>query len=515
MQIARGTVNEAVAILKDRREEAVSELVGTLVESVPQYAQADPSEVRRNVEALFDIFLEVVDTGQTTTAIGALTQVAQRRVEQGFASSDFTRAMLLVYPVARRLVRSAGPRNDAVMSHHFQEVEEALFRLVAVASNIFASHLTKNVERRLSEAEKQAERLKETRRELEATVSATRLELRQAEELNERVIASLSSGVIVASHPDKRVLLWSARTAEISGIPAADIVGKPVTALAGRVKGLPIEEIIATVRATDRLPLTKVTLELAGGVKRVIFVRGERLHGGEDSAVRGTVVLLDDITERELLIDSFSRYVSRDVVQRLLSRSDKSNKLEGERKSCSVLFADIRGFTGISERLGLEGLHELLNQYFRVMIDLVAAHDGNIDKFIGDKIMAVFTSRDADGAVGAARAALAIQAEISRLNAERGAAGLEPIQVGIGINTGEVVMGTVGSLERMSFTVIGDPVNVADRLQSIAGPGEIYIGRRTREVLGPKFSTVELGERALKGRASPELVFKLVEETTA
>jgi adenylate cyclase len=179
-----------------------------------------------------------------------------------------------------------------------------------------------------------------------------------------------------------------------------------------------------------------------------------------------------------------------------------------------VLFADIRGFTGISERLGLEALHLLINQYFRVMIDLVAAHDGNIDKFIGDKIMAVFTSRDADGAVGAARAALAIQTEIEKLNVLRKASGEEPIDVGIGINTGEVVMGTVGSEERMSFTVIGDSVNVADRLQSLAGPGEIYVGRRTHQVLGARFSHEELGERSIKGRTSTEHIYKLLKEYT-
>jgi PAS domain S-box-containing protein len=503
--------NEAVEILKARREETISELVSSLIEVVPQYAQTDARELRGNVEALFNLFLDVVQTKDTATITGTLDLIARRRIEQGFATADFTRALLMVYPVARRQVRAAGPRNDASMGHAFQEIEEAVFRIVAVASNLFSANVKRNVEKKLSDAEKSGERLKEKSRVLEAAVARTQRELLEVQELNERVIASLNSGVIVVTHPDARVILWSHRAAEISGIKSEEAVGRTALELAPRLKGAPIAELVATVRAMDRLPLTKVVLETPTG-KRHLYLRAERLHGGETSEVRGTVVLLDDITERELLIDSFSRYVSRDVVQRLLSRSGKSNKLEGERRNCSVLFADIRGFTGISERLGLEALHLLINQYFRVMIDLVAAHDGNIDKFIGDKIMAVFTSRDGDGAVGAARAALAIIREIDGLNAARKAQGEEAIGVGIGINTGEVVMGTVGSEERMSFTVIGDAVNVADRLQSLAGPGEIYIGSRTCEALGPGFKSEDLGERSLKGRTSTEHIFKLLKE---
>jgi adenylate cyclase len=503
--------NEAVEILKSRREEAISDLVASMIEAVPQYAQADAREVRSNVEALFDMFLQVVETRETAALTGALDVIARRRIEQGFATADFTRALLLVYPVVRKQVRAAGPRNDVNMSRAFQDIEDAVFRMVAVASNVFTAGIKRNVEKKLSEAEKTSERLKEKSQVLETAVARTQHELREVQELNERVIASLTSGVIVVTHPDARVLVWSQRAAEITGIASEEALGRLAMDLAPRLKGAPMQELYATVRAMDRLPLTKVALEQNGN-KRYLYLRAERLHGGETSDVRGTVMLLDDITERELLIDSFSRYVSRDVVQRLLSRSGKSDKLEGERRHCSVLFADIRGFTGISERLGLEALHLLINQYFRVMIDLVAAHDGNIDKFIGDKIMAVFTSRDADGAVGAARAALAIQAEIEKLNVTRKSAGEEPIDVGIGINTGEVVMGTVGSEERMSFTVIGDAVNVADRLQSLAGPGETYIGNRTRVVLGARFSTEELGERTLKGRATPEHIFKLLKE---
>jgi adenylate cyclase len=188
------------------------------------------------------------------------------------------------------------------------------------------------------------------------------------------------------------------------------------------------------------------------------------------------------------------------------------NKLEGERRVVTVLFADIRGFTTLSEKISLEELHGLINEYFRVMIEQVTAFEGVIDKFIGDKIMAVFSQGGAEGAVGAARAALGIQQAIRELNGTRSGAGAQAIEVGIGLNTGEVVMGTVGSEERMSFTVIGDSVNVADRFQSLASAGEIYLGEGTVKRLDDRFEVEELGARTIRGRQNPEKLFKLSAE---
>ncbi len=306
-----------------------------------------------------------------------------------------------------------------------------------------------------------------------------------------------------------RVLMWSDRMAEISGVPAEEILGRPGDELQRILEGLPVYEMLSSIRVNDRLPLTKVQFTNPRGEVRHALVRGSRLRTVEGQA-KGMVITADDVTERELLIDSFSRYVSREVVQRLLTRSGPWNKLEGERKTVTVLFADIRGFTTLSERISLEELHGLINEYFRVMIEQVSAFEGVIDKFIGDKIMAVYTSGGVDGAVAAANSALAIQRAIAELNRSRTGKGSEAIDVGIGLNTGEVVMGTVGSEERMSFTVIGDAVNVADRFQSLAGPGEIYLGAGTVERLGTAFDIEELGARTIRGRTHPETVYRLL-----
>jgi class 3 adenylate cyclase len=197
---------------------------------------------------------------------------------------------------------------------------------------------------------------------------------------------------------------------------------------------------------------------------------------------------------------------------RVLSRSEPT-RLEGERRDCSILFADLRGFTGMAEKMEPEALHEVLNQFFRLVIDLISAEGGVVDKFIGDKIMAVFAEGGPVGAAQAtARAALKMHARIDELNAERTKKGLPPLEVGIGLNSGTVVMGNVGSEERMNFTVIGDAVNVADRLQSLARGGETYMGGHTRALLGEKFASEDLGQVTLRGRERPEHVFRLVQK---
>ena len=493
-------------MLRANRDRAISDLVASLVEQVPRYALANPAEMRGYVEQIFDGYLHAVDTGDISEATRSLRVAASRRANQGFAPAEFVTAMLMTYPVVRNIIRSAGPRNDATYAREFERVESVTMRLIAEGSNFFTARLAEIKQSELSDVQAQKRQLEERNRALERRDVITQETLQSTLDLNARVIASLSSGVVVVN-PQRRVTLWSGRMEEILGIPAAQAEGQAIDDLVtAKVKGVQVSELIERVRTLGRLPMTKLLFVTADGTERHLYVRGERLRASPDEEGLSTVIVVDDITERELLIDSFSRYVSKEVVQQLLSRSTASNKLTGERKTCTVLFADIRGFTGISERLPLEALHELLNQYFRVMIEQVTAHDGVIDKFIGDKIMAVFSSGGDDGAPAAARAALAIHQQVAALNAS---SPKEPISVGIGINTGQVVMGTVGSEERMSFTVIGDAVNVADRLQGLAGASETVVGGRTAVLLAEQFRLADLGPRSLKGRSSPELTYRL------
>lgn len=385
----------------------------------------------------------------------------------------------------RTLFAQSGlPEREA--KNYYELAEHNLIRCTGIAINLYTGGLRRK-----------------SARELQAVTEAAD----EHKEFGMQVVNSLSSGIAVIDRQTRRVRLWSPRMAEITELSEQAVLGKTVEEAFVDLHGLPLEEAEIALAQSARLPVSKVKLTLPSKQVRHVLLRAERLEkSGELGAV---VVVLDDTTERELLIESFSQFVSKDVVERILSSKSKSSRLTSEKKLCSVLFADIRGFTALSERISPEQLAELLNVYFQVMIDEVSARGGMVDKFIGDKIMAVFSGVDG-GARKACQAAVRIQRALAVLNDQRQAEGAELIGVGIGVNTGTVMMGPVGSATRMNFTVIGDAVNVADRLQAMAKAGEVLIGERTCEEVAAVSTTQSQGTQALKGRKEPVTVFKLI-----
>ena len=147
------------------------------------------------------------------------------------------------------------------------------------------------------------------------------------------------------------------------------------------------------------------------------------------------------------------------------------------------MFADITGFTSKVEIHPVEEVVEVLNRYFETVVPLIFAHGGMLDKFLGDGVMAVFGIPDADESdpLRAIQCAVDIQRMMQGLNVSLNEQGLFPIEVGIGIATGQVIAGNIGSAEQMNFTVIGDPVNLAQRLEGISASGEIIVARNTAE----------------------------------
>jgi class 3 adenylate cyclase len=183
--------------------------------------------------------------------------------------------------------------------------------------------------------------------------------------------------------------------------------------------------------------------------------------------------------------------------------------LGGEQREVSVLFCDIRGFTGLTQHMAPPAVIQLLNDHMTALTPIVRAHHGVVDKFVGDLIMAVFGAPTSHGhdATHAAACALRIMAERGRLNA--GAA--VPLQVGIGIATGNVVAGCMGSSDKVDYTVLGQRVNLASRLCSKAGPMEVIIDDVTRARLGAAAVVQALAPLALKGFDTPVSAWQLLE----
>jgi adenylate cyclase len=210
----------------------------------------------------------------------------------------------------------------------------------------------------------------------------------------------------------------------------------------------------------------------------------------------------------------FGQYVSRDVYEQLVANPDLA-RLGGQRRQMTVLFSDIRGFTSVSEKGEPEEIVAILNEYFTRMVEIVFAHKGTLDKFVGDMVMALFGAPldDANHAEHAVDAALEMIRALNRLNEKWTAEGRPALHIGIGISTGPMIAGNIGSEAIMSYTVIGDSVNLGARLESLNKEygTRIIISEATRDALPDRYVFRPLGAVVVKGKTQPVAIFEVKE----
>lgn len=206
------------------------------------------------------------------------------------------------------------------------------------------------------------------------------------------------------------------------------------------------------------------------------------------------------------------RYHSPAIIQRLMEHGTSAGgTLEVQETECSILFADIVGFTSLSEKIPPKQVALFLNEYFSSMTDIIFDHEGTLDKFLGDGLMAIFGApvHYDDHAIRAVNAAISMMDEADQLR-EDDTLGFE-LNIRIGINSGKVVAGDIGSPKRLEYTVLGDTVNVASRLEAyVAKPGDIVIGEKTFKLIGNLFKSKLLGQIDLKGRSSKMKTYKII-----
>jgi adenylate cyclase len=217
--------------------------------------------------------------------------------------------------------------------------------------------------------------------------------------------------------------------------------------------------------------------------------------------------------EKRKMKKLFGQYVSKDVYEQLVANPALA-RLGGQRREMTVLFSDIRGFTSVTERGEPQAIVGMLNEYFTRMVTIVFRHEGTLDKFVGDMVMALFGAplddpRHADHAV---EAALDMIAALGELNTQWKSEGRAELDIGIGINTGPMIAGNIGSEAIMSYTVIGDAVNLGSRLESLNKEygTRIIISDATRERLSRPYRLRPLGDVVVKGKTQPVAIYELI-----
>jgi adenylate cyclase len=468
----------------------------------PAYTQIPIEELTERVTNGVEAFLEALrqdnfaplDHFITTTVISrTVTEFPLAALHSGFTAFGE-----LLLPLLRECYGDDMPRiiTELQRLHLFKDV--ILQRLVSQyetqARSVFRQ---------------QQERLQAYSKQLEAQLIQVGQEYQTLQEFNESILQSMTSGLLVGDKASHRILKVNRAMERLGGFSAQDVVGKTVEEVFVSIHGLPLGEFTEEVERQGAITLRKHRLYTEDGREFFQYIKGHMFynHKGED---QGVIVIIDDISKTELLQDTFSRYLSPQMLEQILAEKQRPS-LHSERRQLSVMFADLRNFTRFAESRQPEEVVEVLNQYLDVMVNILFEYHGTLDKFLGDGLLALFGTPlpQADHPCRAVQAALAIQDAIRALNAQRCRRGEMTLDLGIGINSGEAIVGNIGSDRRMEYTVIGDMVNVAQRIQTHAQGGEVLISDTTLVHVRDVVAVHATIEERIRGRQQPVWVHRI------
>jgi adenylate cyclase len=326
---------------------------------------------------------------------------------------------------------------------------------------------------------------------------------------NDSILRSMSSGVITLDR-DARVAKLNAAASAILQISEEQASGADAHRLLTGANAWLLEEINAV--AESGYPKTLLDADVRTALGDTISANLSIVPLLADGEGVGLLILVEDITEGKRLQGAMRRFMTQKVVDQIMGREDEL--LFGAACQASVLFADIRNFTNLAERLGPRETVEMLNEIFTDLFEAVAGSDGVLDKFIGDAVMAVYGAPLPSGrdALNSVDSAVNMVGMIAAINARRQAKGLGVLGLGVGVATGEVVAGTIGSPKRMDYTVIGDSVNLASRLEAITKDYQVgvIVCEDTAAAVGEAYPMRELDTLRVRGRERPSRIFQVV-----
>jgi adenylate cyclase len=330
---------------------------------------------------------------------------------------------------------------------------------------------------------------------------------------SEAMLESMSNGVVTLDDAG-RIATCNAAGLRILRLRPEEILHRDASEVFGGENAWVLEKL-AKVEGAGEVEVTMDTEMSFGGERISANLTVLPLRTAEQKRL-GSMLLIEDISNEKRLKSTMSRYMDAGIADQLISGGAEA--LGGQAALATVLFSDIRSFTTISEGLGPQGTVAFLNEYFELMVDVIQHEGGMLDKFIGDAIMAGFgvpmtREDDADRAV---RAAIAMIRKLRAWNATRAGQGKPAVDIGIGLNTDFVVSGNIGSRKRMDFTMIGDGVNLASRLESACKQYGSHILASEFTVAGLRgtYRTREIDLVLVKGKTKPVAIHEVMDYHT-
>ncbi len=336
-------------------------------------------------------------------------------------------------------------------------------------------------------------------------------EMTRMKNLMDSVFDSMDSGVITTDTIGK-ITLYNRAAAAILGFPPEGCVGLPYTEVLASLNNTIFPNLVTNVaRRETHYNDYEIISELPQRGRVNLSLDLAPLKDAQDQT-QGVTIMVDDVTETKRLRavhDMFRRYVSPAVVDRLPS-NPVDLRLGGHRQEISIIFADIRGFTAFSEKMPPEKLVDTLNEYLSIAAASILMFEGTLDKFVGDAVMGIFNAplQQPDHVLRTVKAAAAMQRAIADYHQNIGEE--RALAFGVGIHVGEAVVGNVGMSDRMDYTVIGDTVNLAKRIQENAPGGTVLLSEAVYEIVESEVKVAFYKEMQVKGREQPVKTYQLL-----
>jgi len=332
---------------------------------------------------------------------------------------------------------------------------------------------------------------------------------------NESMLESMSNGVITIDDAGVIVTCNSAALAIMKLEQSSDLIGKTSKEHFAGSNGW-VQERIERVMDTQEQELAMDHEIHFGGEDISVNMTILDLVSPDEDQDLGTMVMIEDISGEKRVRATMSRYMDPGIADQMLSGGE--DIMGGVSKVATVLFSDIRGFTTLTEMLGPQGTVSLLNEYFTIMVDILQSEEGMLDKFIGDAMMAAFglpVAHD-DDEDRAMRTAIKMIQQLEAWNVVRERENLIPVHIGIGLNTDTVVCGNIGSPKRMDYTLIGDGVNLAARLESACKQyaAKILISEHTFDKLRGTYRMRDIDSVIVKGKTEPVVIYEVLDYHT-
>jgi len=327
---------------------------------------------------------------------------------------------------------------------------------------------------------------------------------------NDAMLESMSNGLLTLDEHE-RIATCNAAGLRILRETSGNLVQTPATTFFAGANSWVLDKLAKVGETGEQQISVDAPLQI-GDAKLSVNLTVQPLLN-MDKARIGSMIVIEDISAEKRVKSTMARFMDPSIADRLLASG--TDLLGGQDLEATVLFSDVRGFTTLAEQLGAQGTVALLNEYFTLMVDCIQHEEGMLDKFIGDAIMAAFgvpVGHD-DDPDRAMRASISMLSTLAKWNRQRVAAGKLPVEIGIGLNTDRVVAGTIGSQKRMDFTIIGDGVNLAARLESASKQygAKLLISEFTFRKLKGTYRTREIDLAVVKGKTRPVAVIEVLD----